>query len=151
MATRHREFRPSRLCLFPVCVDYFQKRVEFPKLAPDHRGTWHTSMILSTRPAVNDARYRPDSIAIVASRPSPMQLSASCEDRKALLARYSEATRAYAESVRQLTDRTGTTAREDYLQLRVFAEDARVRSEAARIAYENHVREHRCHDPGLLA
>lgn len=73
-----------------------------------------------------------------------MPSSYFCQQRKDLLLRYSEATREYSKLVRAVTSRKTIAGREDYLELRAFAEDARRRSEHARSQYEKHIREHGC-------
>jgi hypothetical protein len=67
-----------------------------------------------------------------------------CEEKPRLLGDYDAATAAFSESVSALNRQTGTSSREAYEQLRRSVDDARVKSEQARLALEAHVNDHRC-------
>jgi hypothetical protein len=67
-----------------------------------------------------------------------------CEVKIRLTSQYEEATTLFSEAVTELRRKIGISTREDYEQLGRRANDARVKSEHARLALEQHIAEHRC-------
>jgi hypothetical protein len=57
-----------------------------------------------------------------------------CEQKRRLLAEYDSITSAFSACVSNLDRQIGTSSREAYEQLRHFVDEARVRSEQARLA-----------------
>jgi hypothetical protein len=68
----------------------------------------------------------------------------TCEEKSRLVAEYEDATGKFAASVGELQRRMGTSTKEDYERLNRAADEARVKSEHARLALESHVAAHRC-------
>jgi hypothetical protein len=67
-----------------------------------------------------------------------------CKEKDRLLQRYTDSTRVFSEAVATLSARRGVTERQDYELLERGVLDARLKSEQARLAYEQHVAEHKC-------
>lgn len=67
-----------------------------------------------------------------------------CEEKNALLRRYDDATRDFSDRVGALNGKIGVTQKREYESLERAVEDARLKSEQARIAYERHVADHCC-------
>ena len=67
-----------------------------------------------------------------------------CEVKIRLTSQYEEATTLFSEAVTELRRKIGISTRENYEQLGRRANDARVKSEQARLALEQHIAEHRC-------
>jgi hypothetical protein len=67
-----------------------------------------------------------------------------CEVKIRLTSQYEEATTLFSEAVTELRRKIGISTREDYEQLGRRANAARVKSEQARLALEQHIAEHRC-------
>ena len=67
-----------------------------------------------------------------------------CTAKTALLLTYSDAAKRYCEAVTELDDRLGTISKDEADRLYRVAEDHRASSENARLAMEEHVREHGC-------
>ena len=67
-----------------------------------------------------------------------------CEVKIRLTSQYEEATTLFSEAVTELRRKIGISTREDYEQLGRRTNDARVKSEQARLALEQHIAEHRC-------
>jgi hypothetical protein len=67
----------------------------------------------------------------------------SCEVKIRLTSEYETATTLFSEAVTELRRKIGISTREDYEQLGWKANDARVKSEQARLALEQHIAEHR--------
>lgn len=67
----------------------------------------------------------------------------SCNEQERLLAAYQSAAEAFAAAVAQLRARMGTSSLTEYHQLQRATDDARLVSEHARLAYEQHVASHR--------
>jgi hypothetical protein len=76
--------------------------------------------------------------------PASSKTPAGCEERSRLLQAYNDATREFSERVSALNARIGVTQKHEYELLERAAEDARLKSEQARIAYERHVADHGC-------
>jgi hypothetical protein len=64
--------------------------------------------------------------------------------RKRLLREYEAATVAFSAAVQELRRRMGTSPREEYKRLAHSSNDARVKSEGARLALEQHIATHGC-------
>jgi hypothetical protein len=69
---------------------------------------------------------------------------AGCEERSRLLQAYNDATREFSDRVSALNARIGVTPKHEYDLLERASEDARLKSEQARIAYERHAADHGC-------
>ena len=67
-----------------------------------------------------------------------------CEVKFNLISDYEAATALFSEAVTELRRKIGTSTKEEYDRLAWAANDARVKSEQARLALEHHVAEHRC-------
>jgi hypothetical protein len=68
----------------------------------------------------------------------------SCEEKSRLAMEYDVATSKFSEAVRELHRRMGTSPKDEYDRLARASNEARVRSEHARLALEQHVAAHRC-------
>jgi hypothetical protein len=58
---------------------------------------------------------------------------------------YDAATSKFSEAVRELHRRIGTSPKDEYARLERASNEARVRSEQARLALEQHIAAHRCY------
>jgi len=58
---------------------------------------------------------------------------------------YDAATSKFSEAVRELHRRIGTSPKDEYDRLERASNEARVRSEQARLALEQHIAAHRCY------
>lgn len=67
-----------------------------------------------------------------------------CEEKVRLASEYVEATSKFSKAVRELHERIGTSLKGEYDRLERASEEARVRSEHARLALEQHIAAHRC-------
>jgi hypothetical protein len=67
-----------------------------------------------------------------------------CEIKIRFISDYEAATALFSEAVTELRRRMGTSTKDEYDRLAWAANDARVKSEQARLALEQHVAEHRC-------
>jgi hypothetical protein len=70
--------------------------------------------------------------------------SMSCEEKTRLAMEYDSATSKFSEAVKELHRRMGTSLKEEYDRLERASNEARMRSEQARLALEQHVAAHRC-------
>jgi hypothetical protein len=68
----------------------------------------------------------------------------SCEEKAQLATEYDEATSAFSEAVKELHRNIGTSPKEEYKRLERISTEARVKSEQARLALEQHISTHRC-------
>jgi hypothetical protein len=68
----------------------------------------------------------------------------NCERKIKLTNNYQTATSLFSEAVVELRRKIGTSTKEDYDRLSRAANDARAKSERARLALEQHIAEHRC-------
>jgi hypothetical protein len=68
----------------------------------------------------------------------------ACEEKGRLLVEYQSATRKFSDAVTTLQERMGTSPKEEYHRLQRATDEARVRSEQARISLEQHIAVHRC-------
>lgn len=67
-----------------------------------------------------------------------------CEEKKRLAAEYEATTARFAESVRELNRKMGTSPKSEYDRLQRASDEARIKSEQARLALEQHVADHGC-------
>jgi hypothetical protein len=68
----------------------------------------------------------------------------SCEEKNRLLKEYEAATVAFSAAVIELRRRMGISPKEEYKRLAQVSNEARVKSEAARLALEQHIAAHGC-------
>jgi hypothetical protein len=68
----------------------------------------------------------------------------SCEEKTRLATEYEAATSAFSEAVKELHRKIGTSLKEEYQRLEQISAEARVKSEQARLALEQHISAHRC-------
>lgn len=68
----------------------------------------------------------------------------SCEEKVRLAMEYETATSKFSEAVRELRLKLGTSPKDEYHRLERVSNEARVRSEQARLALEQHTAAHRC-------
>jgi hypothetical protein len=61
-----------------------------------------------------------------------------------LTVEYEATTALFSEAVTELRKNIGTSSKEDYDRLGRVANDARLKSEQARLVLEEHIAEHRC-------
>ena len=69
----------------------------------------------------------------------------SCEEKTRLAMEYDAATSKFSEAVRELHRRIDTSPKDEYDRLERASNEARVRSEQARLALEQHIAAHRCY------
>jgi hypothetical protein len=74
----------------------------------------------------------------------PVQTDMKCDERARLLSAYNRATLAISIKVEDLLQSAGVVSSAIYDLRRHAAEKARIGLEFARLAYDLHVREHRC-------
>ena len=67
-----------------------------------------------------------------------------CEEKQRLAKEYEKATLKFADAVRHLQKNIGTSTRAEYERLHRDSDQARVGSEQARLALEQHVATHNC-------
>ena len=67
-----------------------------------------------------------------------------CEDKQRLVTEYRTATKKFADSVADLQRKMGTSPKAEYERLSRTADDARVKSEQARLSVEQHIAAHGC-------
>lgn len=67
-----------------------------------------------------------------------------CAMKVQLASEHEAATTLFSKAVAELRQNLGTSTKKDYEQLDRLANDARVKSEQARLALEKHTAEHRC-------
>jgi hypothetical protein len=67
-----------------------------------------------------------------------------CEEKARLARAYDLATSRFSEAVRELHRKMGTTPKEEYDRLERVSNQARMSSEQARLALEQHIAAHRC-------
>jgi hypothetical protein len=68
----------------------------------------------------------------------------NCEEKTRLLTEYKAATSAFSEAVKELHGKIGTSPKEEYQRLERIANEARVKSEQARLTLEQHSASHHC-------
>ena len=64
----------------------------------------------------------------------------SCEEKTRLTARYEAATTKFCEAVTELNQKMRTTTKTEYDRLARVANELRLKSEQARLAFEQHLR-----------
>jgi hypothetical protein len=67
-----------------------------------------------------------------------------CEEKERLINAYAKASAGLADSVAALRKNEGTTPKQEYDVLRRASEDAHMRNEQARLAFERHTQDHKC-------
>ena len=67
----------------------------------------------------------------------------ACEEKARVVSEYEAATTRFASSVTELQRKMGTSPESEYDRLQRDADEARVKSEQARLALEQHVAAHR--------
>jgi hypothetical protein len=72
------------------------------------------------------------------------EVEMNCEMKIKLTNNYETATSLFSEAVLELRRKIGTSSKEEYDRISRLANDARVKSERARLALEEHIAEHRC-------
>jgi hypothetical protein len=68
----------------------------------------------------------------------------ACADKRRLLKEYEETTQAFSKSVTELNQLRGTSPVSEYARLQRATDEARINSEQARLALEEHISKHRC-------
>lgn len=68
----------------------------------------------------------------------------TCEAKIRLGTEYEAATSKFSEAVSELRQKMGVSPKEEYERLDRAANEARVKSEQARLALEQHIAAHRC-------
>ncbi len=68
----------------------------------------------------------------------------NCEIKVRLTEQFETATGLFSEAVTGLRRKIGTSTKEDYERLARATNDARLKSEQARLALEEHIAEHGC-------
>jgi len=67
-----------------------------------------------------------------------------CEEKERLINVYAKASSELSESVGSLRKSEGTSTKEEYDALCRASEDAHMRNEQARLAFERHQQDHKC-------
>jgi len=67
-----------------------------------------------------------------------------CEEKGRLAFEYETSTTKFSEAVTELRKKMGISEKEEYERLDRAANEARVKSEQARLALEQHIAAHRC-------
>jgi hypothetical protein len=68
----------------------------------------------------------------------------SCEEKARLVKEYGDATVAFSDAVQELRRKIGTSPKAEYERLERVSSAARVESEQARLALEQHIATHHC-------
>lgn len=68
----------------------------------------------------------------------------ACEEKRRLVSEYELATKKFSDAVSNLRERAGTSAKKEYDRLARVSDEARVKSEQARLAVEQHIALHGC-------
>ena len=69
---------------------------------------------------------------------------AVCDEKERLITAYAKASADLAEAVDALRKREGTSPKDEYDTLCRASEDAHMRNEQARLAFERHAQDHKC-------
>jgi len=69
---------------------------------------------------------------------------AGCEEKERLISDYAKASAELRDSIEALKKKEGTCTKEEYDALSRAAEDAHLRNEQARLAFERHKQDHKC-------
>jgi hypothetical protein len=67
-----------------------------------------------------------------------------CEEKERLINAYAKASAELTECIEALRKKEGTTPKGEYEALTRASEDAHVRNEEARLAFERHCQDHKC-------
>ena len=67
-----------------------------------------------------------------------------CEEKARLARVYESATGIFSDAVTELQQKIGVSARQEYERLNRNANEARLKSEQARLTLEKHIAAHRC-------
>jgi hypothetical protein len=67
-----------------------------------------------------------------------------CEEKQRLLIAYDKASSELSDAVAMLRKHEGTTGKDEYDALCRASEDAHLRTEQARLAFERHNQDHKC-------
>ncbi|MEO8593786.1 MAG: hypothetical protein ABI759_10730 [Candidatus Solibacter sp.] len=67
-----------------------------------------------------------------------------CEEKERLINDYAKASAELADSIAALKKSEGTSPKDEYDALGRAAEDAHMRNEQARLAFERHQQDHKC-------
>ena len=67
-----------------------------------------------------------------------------CEEKERLINDYAKASADLSDSVAALRKSEGTSPKEEYDALGRASEDAHMRNEQARLAFERHLQDHKC-------
>jgi hypothetical protein len=70
--------------------------------------------------------------------------SKHCEEKARLVTEYETATKKFAGTVTELQRKMGTSQKAEYERRSRASDDARVKSEQARLALEQHIAAHGC-------
>jgi hypothetical protein len=68
----------------------------------------------------------------------------NCEEKERLLIAYDKASSELSDAVAALRKNEGTTGKDEYDALCRASEDAHMRTEQARLAFERHQQDHKC-------
>jgi hypothetical protein len=68
----------------------------------------------------------------------------TCDEKVRLLRQYDDATLAFSNAVQEQRLKIGTAPRDEYQRLERISNEARVQSEQARLALEQHIATHGC-------
>jgi hypothetical protein len=68
----------------------------------------------------------------------------TCPEKERLAAEFEAATNRFAAGVSDLNRKMGTSSKAEYERLQRAADEARVKSEQARLALEQHTATHQC-------
>jgi hypothetical protein len=68
----------------------------------------------------------------------------NCKEKERLLQGYTDSTRGFSEALQTLNAQRGVTPRDEYERLERAVLEARLKSEQARLDYEQHVAAHGC-------
>jgi hypothetical protein len=69
---------------------------------------------------------------------------AACAEKSRLLYKYDAVLAEYSRTVSFLYRRIGVLRKDDYQEISAFTDESRLRCEEARLALEEHIREHGC-------
>jgi hypothetical protein len=100
----------------------------------------------TTRFEVEPLSEVPMKIAPISADQPPLrgETKVPCEEKARLAREYDAATSRFSEAVRDLHRKMGTSPKEEYDRLERISTHARMSSEQARLALEQHIAAHRC-------
>jgi hypothetical protein len=67
-----------------------------------------------------------------------------CDEKTRLVTEYEATTSVFSGAVKELHRKIGTSPKEEYQRLERISTEARMKSEQARLALEQHIVTHRC-------